>query len=207
MPCSSRPSDESTPQRCSSRVGSGSDWAALTRLRSDECFWPPVLLMGHDVHPVDIQFDGGRRRIALPAGIIDARRQAGEIGDSRERGPIHTPGSPNVTADLDAQIHCSRPAQCMTWCTKTRAKRSVRIATKMPDSTRGVLMNSRSILRHELSLPSTAPRLWHEYDPGWGRYPAGFKSAIDKPDSSSNPVRLIKAIAWLIFERECPGAS
>jgi len=65
--------------------------------------------MGHDVHAVDIQFDSGRGRIAGLAGIIDARRQAGEVGHRHGRRPMHTPASPDVAADLDAQTHCGRP--------------------------------------------------------------------------------------------------
>src|SRR5690349_6808073 len=104
MPRSSQPSGEATPQRCCSEIGSYRDWAAPTR-GSDECLWPPALLMSHDVHPVDIQFDSSRRRIALLAGIIDACRQAGEIGDRHGRQSMHTPGSANVTPYLDVQTH------------------------------------------------------------------------------------------------------
>ena len=123
--------------------------------------------MSHDVHPVDIQFDRRRRRIACIAGIIDARRQAGEIGDRHGRQSMHTPGSPNVSADLDLQTHCSQPlGQSMTWCIRTRAKRRVKIPTEMPISTRRVPMNSRIALCHELRLPATAPRPLCLHD--WG---------------------------------------
>jgi hypothetical protein len=76
MPKSLKPSERATALRGGVRIGFSRHGGRESGFGSHDLSRPSALLMDHDIHAVDHQFDGGRGGLACRAGVIYARRQA-----------------------------------------------------------------------------------------------------------------------------------